>query len=316
MRVSLEKAIDLLKGGKVVAIPTETVYGLAAWLFKEEAVENIFSLKNRPSTNPLIIHVQDVDECAFYASDIPSDFQKLLTAFWPGPLTVILPVKENRVPTIARAGLTTAAFRSPAHPVARELLEFVAPLVAPSANLSGTPSATKPHHVENDFGLQFPVLEGECRHGLESTILAQKNGVWEIARQGAISQEEIAQVIGYLPKSNLHNDTAPICPGQLLSHYAPKAQLILSNQPYEICPKRSSVVLGFSNRAYPGAEKLLLLGSLANPQEVAFRLYDILRQLDSEGIAEAWVDIDTPIDGLWISIRERLLRAAGQRFVL
>jgi L-threonylcarbamoyladenylate synthase len=311
MRVPLEKAVDLLRGGEVVAIPTETVYGLAAWLFKESAIEEIFKLKNRPSTNPLIIHVRDADECSFYTTSLPTDLQKLLTAFWPGPLTVVLPIHEKKVPLIARAGLQTAAFRCPAHPVAAEVLEYVSPLVAPSANLSGTPSSTKPEHVEHDFGLQFPTLEGECRHGLESTIIAQKNGLWEIARLGAISPEEIAKVVGYLPNSALRCEKTPICPGQLLSHYAPKARLILSDSPYQTCAKKCPIVLGFTDKAYPGAEKRFFLGSLRTPKEVSFNLYDCLRQLDVEGVMEVWVDLDTPHDGIWATIRERLLRAAS-----
>ncbi|MBS0654953.1 MAG: threonylcarbamoyl-AMP synthase [Verrucomicrobia bacterium] len=316
MRVPLEKAVDLLRGGEVVAIPTETVYGLAAWLFKESAIEKIFTLKNRPSTNPLIIHVRDADECAFYASAQPADVYKLTEAFWPGPLTVVLPIHEKKVPLIARAGLKTAAFRCPAHPVAAELLKCVSPLVAPSANLSGTPSSTKPEHVEHDFGPQFPALEGECRHGLESTIIAQKNGLWEIARLGAISPEEIARIIGYLPKCAHLVEKTPICPGQLLVHYAPKARLILSNTPYEACEKKCPVVLGFTDRVYPGAKKWLFLGSLTAPHEVSFNLYDCLRRLDIEGIKEAWVDLDIPHNGIWATIRERLFRAAGATLTL
>lgn len=317
MKISLENAAALLRQGNVVAIPTETVYGLAAWLFQESAIEKIFQLKNRPASNPLILHVKDRQECASFGAFLPADFEKLTAAFWPGPLTLILPICEEKIPSIARAGLTTAAFRMPKHPLAIELLNHVSPLVAPSANLSGTPSSTKPEHIENDFGIDFPLIEGFCEYGLESTILAQKNGYWEIARQGAISQEEIAKVLGYTPENNVQckeksRKEKPICPGQLFSHYAPKAELILSTDPYEECKKRLPIVVGFSDKKYAGAEKIFTLGSTSNPEEVAFRLYALLRDLDKNGIEKAWVDIATPTLGIWTTIRERLFRAAGQ----
>lgn len=313
MKVSLKNATELLLNGSVVAIPTETVYGLAAWLGKESAIEKIFQLKKRSSSNPLIIHVKNVEECLHYVATIPDDFQKLTSAFWPGPLTVVLPIQEEKIPSIARAGLQTAAFRMPNHPVTLAVLESVSPLVAPSANLSGTPSSTKLQHIENDFGSDFPALDGLCTHGLESTILAQKNGKWEIARLGAISQEAIAKVLGYIPKNNEKTSESPICPGQLLSHYAPKARLILSDQPYKR-EENPPVVLGFTDRDYSEAKKVFFFGPITNPEEVAHNLYAQLRQLDIEDIQEAWVDIAIPSRGIWATIRERLFRASASQF--
>src|SRR5262245_4612508 len=142
MHISLEEAASALKSGLVVAVPTETVYGLAASIDFPDAIEDIFRLKGRPSNNPLIVHVASAKEIAFYVTQQPPQFLKLASAFWPGPLTVVLPVDQVRIPSVARAGLPTAAFRVPNHPLTRELLEITGPLVMPSANLSGKPSAT------------------------------------------------------------------------------------------------------------------------------------------------------------------------------
>lgn len=160
MRISLQAAASALKSGQVVAVPTETVYGLAAALNSKIAVEDIFKLKSRPSDNPLIIHVNELDQIESLARALPEDFYLLASAFWPGPMTLVLPVNIDAVPSIARAGLPTAAFRIPRHPLALQLLALTGPLVMPSANISGSPSATSVEHVEADFGDNFPILEG------------------------------------------------------------------------------------------------------------------------------------------------------------
>lgn len=309
MLLDLQKAKDLLKSGSVVAIPTETVYGLAALADNEKAVQSIFTLKGRPSHNPLILHIGDHEQCLQYASSKPKGLESLMSAFWPGPLTLVVPVHQSLVLPSVRANLPTAAFRMPNHPLTLELLKNCSPLVAPSANLSGSPSATKPEHVENDFGKNFPILDGgPCEHGVESTILISHQDSWQIARLGALSQEALAQVLGYLPSLATANNDAPICPGQLLAHYAPKARLTLSTKR----PHQKEVVLGFTNRTYEHATKLFLLGNLENPETIAHKLYHTLRQLDLEGIPNAWVDIDFADRGLLKTIKERLIRAANQ----
>lgn len=313
MKINIEQAKELLQQGKVVAIPTETVYGLAAYSENPEAVKNIFAIKGRPSHNPLILHVGNPEECLRYAASQPMGLEALMSAFWPGPLTIVVPVKQQLVLPAVRANLATAAFRMPKQSQTLELLQQISPLVAPSANLSGSPSATKPEHVEHDFGTDFPVLDGgACQHGVESTIVISHNGMWQVARLGALTQECLAETLGYLPAIAVANRDAPVCPGQLLAHYAPKARLVLSDSLFAECPKQLPVVIGFANRSYPGAERIFLLAETEDAELAAHRLYHVLRQLDQENIKEAWVDMRFSDTGLWKTVKERLFRAANQ----
>lgn len=307
MRISLEQTASYLKDGYVVAIPTETVYGLAACLNSSLAIEKIFALKGRPLSNPLIIHVADHVAIADYAGHYPPQFENLANVFWPGPLTIILPVNA-RVPAIARAGLPTAAFRVPAHALTRSLLHMTGPLVMPSANLSGRPSATSYEHVEEDFGIDFPVLDGgRCQKGVESTILFYEEREWVIVRLGAIAPLAFEPILGYQPRYHTKKSgNAPLCPGQLYRHYAPRARLLLGQSSRL---DSASFVIGFNERRYPQGKRIILLGSLSNPDQIAESLYSSLRQLDLEGAEEAWVDMDFPRDGLWETIAERLMRA-------
>ena len=307
MRISFEKAVLLLQRGEVVALPTETVYGLAARLEDPKAIEKVFALKNRPRLNPLIIHIANWQTINDYVTNTPPDFDKLVNAFWPGPLTLILPI-NSKVPSIASATLPTAGFRLPASLLTRELIEKTGPLVMPSANVSGRPSGTKPEHIEEDFGIEFPVLDGGmCSKGVESTILLYQNDQWMIARLGALSGDQFIKVLGYEPMVIQKEFGAqPLCPGQLFRHYAPRARLILGDSGGL---SEAPFILGFKERSYPINKRLIILGSLSSPEEVAENLYHALRQLDYEEAAVAWVDMHFPRFGLWQTIAERLTRA-------
>lgn len=308
MKITVNEAKQRLLSGEIVAIPTETVYGLAAWLLEEQAINAIFTLKGRPAHNPLILHIANKEACYQFVSELPSGFSALADAFWPGPLTLVLPIKEETIPAVARASLPTAAFRVPSHPLTLQLLQQVQPLVAPSANMSGSPSGTKPEHVEHDFGQNFPVVDGgAAQHGVESTILLHNEGVWQIARLGAISPEMLANVLGYTPEIVQKNEGKIVCPGQLLQHYAPQARLQLAE-----IPQQKNFVVGYASRHYEGAKKVYILGNLNDPEGVSHRLYDTLRQLDQDGVLEAWIDMAIPEYGLWKTIRERLSRAASR----
>lgn len=310
MRVSLETACALLQQGDVVAIPTETVYGLAASLSNPDAIEHIYTLKGRPANNPLIIHVGDASQVLFYTKDIPEGFEILANTFWPGPMTLLLPAEKEWVPSIVRADLDTVAFRIPSHPLTLQVLGYTGPLVMPSANLSGKPSATRPEHVENDFGNTFPVLDGgECYRGVESTILTYHNDKWEIVRLGALTAETFEPFLRYRPRVNEFVDEEyPVCPGQLYRHYAPLAMLLLD----PILPNEGiEAIVGFSERQYPPQYRLFELGSSQNAEEVAKNLYRIFRLLDSEGIKTAWVDTHFPDSGLWTTIKERIRKAGA-----
>lgn len=307
MKISVEKACELLNNGQVVGVPTETVYGLAASLSHPEAIRKVFSLKGRPAKNPLIIHLYEAKQILNYIKEAPIGFKELAAAFWPGPMTLVLPVDVEVVPAIVRADLHTAAFRVPEHEMARQLLKMSGPLVMPSANLSGSPSSTSREHVEKDFGNEFPVLDGgECRKGLESTILFFDKARWVIVRQGALSPNYFEPILGYIPEiAGKIQDDAPLCPGQLYRHYAPKARLRLTG-----LPESNDVVIGFENRSYPKGCRLISLGHSSDPDTAAQRLYDVLRRLDHEGVEAAWVDMNFVDTGLWLTLKERLQRAA------
>lgn len=306
MHIDLSKAIAHLNTGVIVAIPTETVYGLAAPLFLENSVKQIFTLKKRPPSNPLIVHIADRAQAEPLIDQIPPHFDTLADAFWPGPVTLVVPASPH-VPEIVRAGLPTVALRIPGHPLARALLKETGPLVAPSANLSGRPSSTRPRHVEDDFGLEFPVLDGgPCQKGIESTILINKDNEWQIGRLGALSINEIEAVLGYPVKSA--SAERPLCPGQHFRHYSPKAKLQIAECALEI----SGVVVGFSDRLYPKAARVIPLGPLSDPAALSQNLYRTLRALDEEGIEEAHIDFDFPKEGHLLTISERLLKAAAR----
>lgn len=311
MRITLANAADILKNGGVVAVPTETVYGLAASFDNIHAVESIFALKGRPSNNPLIIHLACSRDLSRFC-DIESQSLRLLDkSFWPGPMTLVLPIKADVIPSRVRAGLSTAAFRVPQHPVALKLLQLTGPLVMPSANLSGRPSATTSHHVEEDFGFDFPVLEGGgCDKGVESTVLIYDSGRWSIIRQGALTAESFRDVLGYTPEIKTTNKESPLCPGQLHRHYAPRAKLQLVTV---FTPEMNGLVLGFKERKYPKNLTVICMGSLDSPEGVAENLYKTLRELDSENIESARVDYDLPSGGLWQTIAERLGKAAEEK---
>lgn len=308
MRISLEEAVQQLTSGHVVAVPTETVYGLAALLQDPAAIEQVFILKGRPFANPLIIHVASYKGLVPYVSHFPPHFEDLAQMCWPGPFTCILPVRST-VPSIVRAGLDTAGFRIPGLPITRELIQATGPLVMPSANLSGRPSATSPRHVEEDFGRNFPVMDGgECRMGLESTILLYQESEWVIVRLGAIPSTFFQSILGYEPRFvKQSSDHQPLCPGQAFRHYAPNAHLFVHELPLAV-----KNIVGFTERNYPVDRRVFILGSLHKPEQVAENLYKVLRQLDQENVQEAWVDMDFPKEGLWLTIAERLLRACDR----
>lgn len=309
MRISFLDAVAMLQEGKVVAIPTETVYGLAASLAHPEAIEKIFHLKNRPRINPLIIHLANVEDIYPYIDMLPPFFKELTTLFWPGALTCVLPIKKSSIPHNVTASLATGGFRIPGLVLTRALIQKVGPLVMPSANLSGRPSSTKQEHVEADFGLNFPVMEGEgCSEGVESTIICYQEPEWVILRQGAIPGESFIPLLHYQPRFvEKHSKEAPISPGQLFRHYSPQTPLYIDTPAKE---SYYSHILGFNERHYDEGKRFISLGSLNHPKQVAQNLYTHLRLLDEEQAIGAWIDMDFPGHGLWETIAERLRRAA------
>ena len=230
MKEEIIKAVTLLNEGKVVAIPTETVYGLAANAFDENAVRQIFEIKQRPTFNPLIVHIKSIDDLEKVASNIPDKAMKLAKHFWPGALTLVLPKKEN-IPNIVTAGKDTVGVRVPAHSIALDLLnQLDFPLAAPSANPFGSISPTSAEHVQKQLGNKVPFIldGGNCEKGIESTIIGFENDVPILYRLGSIAIEEIENEIGPITIKNFEEQN-PSAPGMLKRHYAPQTKTIVTN---------------------------------------------------------------------------------------
>ncbi|MEL7104220.1 MAG: L-threonylcarbamoyladenylate synthase [Pseudomonadota bacterium] len=299
---SIARALDLLRQGGLVAVPTETVYGLAANAADGEAVAHLYAAKGRPSFNPLIAHVASI-EMAMREGVFRPEAKALVEELWPGPLTVVVNVAETgTVSDLARAGLDTVALRMPAHPVALSLLtEFGAPLVAPSANPSGQISPTTAAHVAADMVDKVDMIldGGTCRAGIESTIIDVRGDTPALLRPGSLDPAQIEAIWPGLVRPAL-NPNVPQSPGQLLRHYAPRAALRLNAR--KAAPDEA--LLGFG--ATPGAT--LNLSPDGRLDEAAANLFSMLRQLD-ETCAQIAV-APVPDTGLGEAINDRLTRAA------
>jgi L-threonylcarbamoyladenylate synthase len=293
-------------------MPTETVYGLAANATSDSAVAAIYAAKERPAINPLIAHVLKIDAARDHAVFGP-EAETLARAFWPGPLTLVLPVASTcRISLLARAGLDTVAVRSPSHETARALIEAAgAPLAAPSANRSGAVSPTTAAHVVADLdGRVDWILDGgPCRHGLESTIIACLGGRPQLLRPGAITREAIESVLGSPIETTGEARTTPNAPGQLASHYAPKAELRLG----AAGASEDEAALDFGGALKGAAASARLdLSPSGDLVEAASRLFSCLRALDAAGAARIAV-APIPEHGLGATINDRLRRAAAPR---
>jgi L-threonylcarbamoyladenylate synthase len=299
---TLAHAARLIAAGSPVAVPTETVYGLAADATRGEAVAAIYAAKGRPSFNPLIVHVSGLAE-ALALAELPDAAIKLAEAFWPGPLTMIAPLRAGAaIAELTTAGLPTVALRVPAHPAMRDLLAASGrPLAAPSANASGTISPTEAGHVLHSLGGRIPLIVdgGPCAVGLESTIVAIGADRLRLLRPGPITPEQLAEAAG-LPVSGTDNGTIE-APGQMLQHYAPAKALRLNaieRQPGEW-------LIGFG--AVTGDVSLSPDGDLV---EAAARLFGLLHAADA-GPAERIAVAPISGEGLGLAINDRLRRAAA-----
>lgn len=302
----IAEAADLLRAGALVAIPTETVYGLAADARNDRAVAAIYAAKNRPAFNPLIVHLPDLAAVARLAVLTP-EAERLAAAFWPGPLTLVLPLRPDAgLSPLVTAGLDTVAIRLPAHPVARALLTQAGiPVAAPSANPSGRVSPTRAEHVLAGLsGRIAAVLDGgPCAVGVESTILAL-DGPPALLRPGGVAVEAIEAALG-APLLMPGDPTTPKAPGQLASHYAPEARVRLNATQ----AREGEVLVGFG----PIAGHLTLSAS-GNLLEAAANLFHFLREADAlAGPGGAIAFAPVPETGLGRAINDRLRRAAAPR---
>jgi L-threonylcarbamoyladenylate synthase len=309
---SIAAAAACLRAGGLVAMPTETVYGLAADATSDAAVAAIYAAKQRPAINPLIAHVLSLDAAREHSIFGP-DAERLAGAFWPGPLTLVLPVAPgSKVSLLARAGLDTVALRAPSHETARALIEAAGvPLAAPSANRSGRVSPTTAAHVAADLeGRVDWILDGgPCRYGLESTIVEIRAGRPVLLRSGAITREAIESALGSPVESAGGPPTRPNAPGQLPSHYAPNAELRLSAAD----AYADEAALDFGGLLKESAASVRLdLSPSRDLVEAASHLFSYLRALDAGGAARIAV-APIPAHGLGAAINDRLRRAAAPR---
>lgn len=336
-REIIEEAAGILRSGGLVAFPTETVYGLGASALDPGAVAGIFRVKGRPPDNPLIVHVADrgmVEQLTFPVNDRA---RQLMQVFWPGPLTIILPRKKE-VPPEVSAGLPTVAIRMPAHQVALELIRAAGvPVAAPSANLSGRPSPTTAAHVLADLGEQIDVIldGGPAGIGVESTVLDLTSPVPVVFRPGGVTIEELSAVLGEVRLDPLaagpavaddpEKDYQPRSPGLKYRHYAPRAPLILvegdprwtamkarelATRQYAAGMRVGILACAESAGSY-GHGHVLVAGSRRQPEQIAARLYSVLRRFDELGVDVIIAEGIEPA-GLGLAIMNRLRRAAGE----
>tara|TARA_B100000686_G_C16795546_1_gene982033 strand:- start:1388 stop:2332 length:945 start_codon:yes stop_codon:yes gene_type:complete len=306
---TVRKAANLLTKGRLVAFPTETVYGLGADATSDEAVAKIFEVKNRPSFNPLIIHLAEASDVEKLA--IMTQAAKLLAdAFWPGPISLVLR-RTNHCPVsfLASAGLDTVAVRVPSHPIAKLILEeSKIPIAAPSANISGKVSPTTAKHVLDSLGPQLNLIvdSGPCEIGLESTVVDCTQEKPAILRPGGVTYEELIKVLGALENRETDRQ-APIAPGTMESHYAPSATIRMNANHAKV----GEGLLAFGPEIHSNKNNKFNLSPEGNLVEAAANLFSMIRKLDQEYNKIAVMPI--PNHGLGIAINDRLQRAAAAR---
>ncbi|MEK4734183.1 L-threonylcarbamoyladenylate synthase [Paenibacillus sp. SEL3] len=344
-RIAAEKGIReaavLLQAGETVAFPTETVYGLGADARSTKAVEAVFAAKGRPSDNPLIVHVSDADQLEGMVAEINDTARALMNMFWPGPLTLVLPVVPQALSSRVTAGLDTVGVRMPDHPIALRLIaEAGCPLAAPSANRSGRPSPTLAQHVREDLeGRIGGILDGgPTGVGLESTVVqAADDGTVTILRPGGVTAEQLAAVaravvldpaLAATPGEDA-DSPAPRSPGMKYTHYAPRGRLSVVQGPSSVevtgwiraalaeasaSGERTAVLAFDEHTAGYAGERVYTLGKLDALHEAAQRLYGVLRRCDEDGVTYILAE-SCPPKGLGDAVMNRLLKAAGHRIV-
>lgn len=306
-------AVEALKSGKCIGLPTETVYGLAGNGLDPLAVARIFEIKQRPSFDPLILHVAEEYDLDRVVHSIPDSAHKLMQAFWPGPLTLVLP-RQTTVPDLVTSGLETVALRCPRHPVAQEVLRrFDGPLAAPSANPFGRLSPTTALAVDAELGdrIALTLDGGPCEKGVESSILDCSSAQPRLLRPGALPLELLRDVMGEIvvPESN-----PVVAPGMLEHHYAPRTPLyVLSGTLDETGDLPGNTgLLAFGGNRLPGAAIVKELSQVGDLAEAAFHLFSYMRELDLSGV-ERIVAFEVPMDGLGRAINDRLKKASAGR---
>ncbi len=331
-RESIKQAADVIRGGGLVAFPTETVYGLGADATNKAAVAKIFVAKNRPAFDPLIVHVANTEILPSVVSAIPGAAQSLIDAFWPGPLTLVLR-KAAEIPGIVTAGLHTVAVRMPQNDSALALIkEAGVPIAAPSANSFGYPSPTRVEHVIADLGgkIDFILDGGVTRVGVESTVLDLTCSPPSILRPGGVSRESLARMLGKVSVSSAEEGRILKSPGQMKQHYAPRAKVLLFGGKH-----REKVIQTMRERIaelkkgsrigimvpeeelthFTDADGIVLgLGSFATMEQVARELFATMRTLDSRGDNYIFA-LAPPKEGIGLAVFDRLFKASGSQLI-
>jgi L-threonylcarbamoyladenylate synthase len=315
LRSETHNAKQFLEQGELVAIPTETVYGLAANGLDADAVLRIYKAKNRPSFNPLILHVAYLSEAKKLVKYFPAKALQLAEAFWPGPLTLVLP-KNDTVPDITTAGNRTVAIRVPNHPLTLQLLrQLNFPLAAPSANPSGYVSPTSAEHVLQQLGneVKYVLDGGNCSVGVESTIVKVDDEDVTILRLGGLPVEDIEEIVGEVNMVSKQKNIE--APGMMSSHYAPKAKVIIGNIEDNLKKKTGKKigVLSF-NKDYSNATSSFnyILSPSGKMEEAARNIFSYLRKLDEQDLDIILTEL-LPEEGLGRAVNDRLRRAAAER---
>lgn len=312
----LHHAAKLLNNGELVAIPTETVYGLAANAFDSNAVTQIFKAKNRPFFDPLIVHTHNIENIGYWVKDFPEKAKQLASKFWPGALTLVLN-KKDVIPDIVTAGNSTVAVRIPNHPLTLELIsQLNFPVAAPSANPFGYVSPTTAQHVEDQLGDKVPyILDGGASQvGIESTIISFATEKPTLLRLGGIAVESIEEVIGKVAV-NINQNSNPQAPGQIDSHYAPTTKFVVGEIPQQLPDGLSTNNLGAITLSetihWLPAENQIQLSKNGNLDEAASNIFAAMRILDKKSLSKIWAE-QMPEQGLGRAINDRLKRAAHQ----
>ncbi len=319
-------AAEILKNGGVVAIPTETVYGLAASAYSEDAINKVFEAKGRPQDNPLIVHIADIKELENIAVDIPEKALELARKFWPGPLTMVLK-RNSKIPPTVSAGLDTVAVRMPSHKTARKVItESGLPLAAPSANTSGKPSPTTAEYVLEDLDgkINAVIMDGPCEVGVESTVITLVTNPPRLLRPGAVTVEQLREII-----PDIEVDKAVLAepkkgekvasPGMKYKHYAPKTEAFLvevgNNKFAEfVNSKINAAALCFAEESESIEIKKIVYGKGEDESTLAQSVFTALREADTLGVSEIYIHAPSK-SGVGLAVYNRLIRAAGFRVI-
>lgn len=328
----IELAASLIKSGEVVAFPTETVYGLGANGLDEVAVRKIYKAKGRPSDNPLILHIANLEDLYVLVKEVPDIALKVMDKFWPGPLTIVFK-KKDIVPDIISAGLDTVAIRMPENKIAKEIiLKSGVPIAAPSANTSGRPSPTRAGHVIEDMKEKIPMIidGGNTDVGLESTVIDLSSDTPMILRPGGISYEDLKELIPNLieDKSILDEKFIPKSPGQKYRHYAPKSEMILfegeiedivkeiknKTEIYQSQGKKVGIMGTEETKDFYTEGVVLVVGSRDDKATISSNLFQTIRSFDNKNV-DIILGEAIDLEGIGKAIMNRMMKAAGGKIV-